>query len=69
MGKMRNAYKILVGKAEGKRHLGRPTRSWEDNIRMNRRETGKEGVDWIHLAQDKDQWRAVVNTVMNLRFP
>jgi hypothetical protein len=63
------AYKILVGKPEGKRLLGRPRRRWEDNIRMDLRETGWEGVDWIHLSQVRDQWWAVVNTVMNLRVP
>jgi hypothetical protein len=66
---MRNAYKILVGKPEGRKPLGITRRKWEDNIRMDLRETGCEGVDWIRLAQDRDQWRAVVNTVMNLRVP
>jgi hypothetical protein len=66
MGKMRNAYTILVRKPQRKRPLGRPRRRWEDNIRMDIREIGL-GVDWIHLAQDKDQRRALVNTVMNLR--
>jgi hypothetical protein len=56
-------------KTEGKRPLGRPRRRWEENIRMNLGEIGWEGVDWMHLAQDRDQWRAVVNTVMNLRVP
>jgi hypothetical protein len=60
---------ILVGKPEGKRHLGRPRRSWEDNIRLGLKETGREIVDWIHLAQVRDEWQAVVNTVMNLRIP
>jgi hypothetical protein len=64
---MRNVHKILVGKPEGKRPLGRPRRRWKDDIRMNLWEIGWEAVDWIHLAQDRDQWRAVVNTVMNLR--
>jgi len=54
MGEMRNAYKILVGKPEGKRPLGRHRHRWEDNIRMGLREIGSEGVDWIHLAQDGD---------------
>jgi hypothetical protein len=65
----RNAYRILVGKPEGKRPLGRHRRRWEDNIRMDLRETGCGGMDWIDLAQDRDQWRAHVNTVMNLRVP
>jgi hypothetical protein len=66
MGEMRNAYNVLVGKPEGKRLFGRLGRRWEDGIRMDLRETGWEVVDWIHLAPDRDQWRAVVNTVMNL---
>jgi len=65
---MRNAYKILVGKPTGKRPLGKPRRRWEDNIRIDLREIGWEGVDWIHLAQDRDQWWAVVNTVTKFRF-
>jgi hypothetical protein len=64
MGEKRNAYKIFVGKCEEKIPLGR--RRWEDNIRMDLREVGWEFVDWIHLAQDRDQWRALVNTVMKL---
>jgi hypothetical protein len=59
----------LAGKPEGKRPLGRPRGRWEDNIRMDLREILWEGVDWIHLVQDRDQWRALVNTVMNLRVP
>jgi hypothetical protein len=59
----RSAYGILVGKPEGKRPLGRPRRRWE------LRETGWSSMDWIDLAQDRDQWRALVNTVMNSRFP
>jgi hypothetical protein len=66
---MRNAYGIMVGKSEGKRPLGRPRRKWEDNIKMDLREVASEGMDWMHLAQDRDQWRSVVNTVMNLRVP
>jgi hypothetical protein len=58
-----------VGKPEGRRPLGRPRRKWEDNIRMDLREIGWGSMDWIDLAQDSDQWRALVNTVMNLRFP
>jgi hypothetical protein len=63
----KNAYRILVGKPEGTRPLGRPRRRWEDNIRMDLREIGWGGMEWIDLAQDTDQWRALVNTVMNLR--
>jgi hypothetical protein len=59
----------LVRKPERKRPLGRPRRRWEDNIGMDFREIGWEGVDWSHLAQDRDQWQALVNTVMNLRVP
>jgi hypothetical protein len=58
-----------VGKPEGKRPLGRPRRRWVDVIKMDLREIGCYGMDWIELAQDKDQWRALVNTVMNLRVP
>jgi hypothetical protein len=68
MREMRNVYNILVGKPEGKRPLGRLRRRWEDNNRMDLREIGWEGVDWMHLAHDRDQWRAVVNTVMNFRI-
>jgi hypothetical protein len=66
MGEDRKLYKILVGKPEGKRPLGRPRSRWEDEDRMDLRETGW-GVDWIRLAQDRDQWRADVSAVMNLR--
>jgi hypothetical protein len=65
----RNAYRILVGKPEGKRPLGRARRRWMDIIKMDLREIGRDGVDWIELAQDRDQWKAVVNTAMNLRVP
>jgi hypothetical protein len=68
-GEARNAYRILVGKPEGKRPLGRPKRRWVDNIKMDLREKGLDGLDWVELAQDRDQWRALVNTVMNLRVP
>jgi hypothetical protein len=68
-GEKRNAYRILVGKREGKRPLGRPKRKWVDNIEINLREIGWDGMDWINLAQDRDQWSALVNTVMNLRVP
>jgi hypothetical protein len=69
MGEKKNAYRILVGKPEGKRPLGRPRRRWMDNIIMDLRQVGRDGMDWIDLAQDRDQWRALVNTVMNLRVP
>jgi hypothetical protein len=62
-------YRILVGKPEGKRPLGRPRRRWVDNIKMDLREIGCDGVNWIDMAQDRDQWRALVNTVLNLRVP
>jgi hypothetical protein len=63
---MRNAYNILTGKSKGKILLGRPRHRWEDNIRIDLREIGWEGVHWMHLAQDMDQWWPLVNTVMNL---
>jgi hypothetical protein len=69
MEEKRNAYRILVGKPEGKRPLGRPRRKWGDNIKMDLREIGWDGMDCIDLAQDRDRWRALVNTVMNLRGP
>jgi hypothetical protein len=69
MGETSNAYRILVGKPEGKRTLGRPRRRWVDNIKMDLTEIEWDGVDWIELAQDRDQWRALVNTVVNLRVP
>jgi hypothetical protein len=69
MGEMRNVYKILVGRTEGKRSLGRPRHRWEDNIKMDLTEIGFEGVEWIHLAQDRDWWPAVVNTIINLLIP
>jgi hypothetical protein len=67
MGEGRNVYRVLVGKPEGKRPLGRPRCRWEDGIKMDLREIGWGGVEWIHLAQDRDRWPAVVNAVMNLR--
>jgi hypothetical protein len=69
MGEKRNAYRILVGKPEGNRPRGRPRCRWMDSIKIDLREMGWDGVDWIDLAQDRDQWRALVNTVMNLRVP
>jgi hypothetical protein len=69
MWEKRNHYRILVGNSEGKRPLGRLRRRWVDNIKMDLREKGWGGMDWIDLAQDRDQWRALVNTVMNLRVP
>jgi hypothetical protein len=66
MGEEKNVYKVLVGKPEGKRPLGRPRRRWEDGIRMDLRKIGLGGVDWIRLSQDRDRWRAVVSAVMNL---
>jgi hypothetical protein len=69
MGEVGGAYNILVGRPEGRRQLGRPRRRWEDIIEMDIREIGFGDVEWIHLAQDRDRWRALVNTVMNLRVP
>jgi hypothetical protein len=66
-GEGRNVYRVLVGKPEGKRPLERPRRRWQDGIRMDLTEIAWGGVEWIHLAQDRDRWRAVVNAVMNLR--
>jgi hypothetical protein len=69
MGEERNVYSVLVGKPEGKRPLEGPRRRWEDGIKLDLREIGWGGgiVEWIHLAEDRDRWRAVVNAVMNLR--
>jgi hypothetical protein len=69
MGEKRNAYRILVINPEGKRPLGRQRRRWVDNIKMNLREIGWDGMDWIDLVQNRDKWRALVNAVMNLRVP
>jgi hypothetical protein len=69
MGEVRGAYNILVGRPEGRRPLERPRRRWEDNIKMDLREIGFGVVYSIHLARDRDTWRALVNTVMNLRVP
>jgi hypothetical protein len=68
MGK-RGVYRVLVGKLEGKKPIGRPRRRWEDNIKMDLQEVGYWGMDWIELVQDRDRWRALVNAVMNLRVP
>ena len=68
IGEVRGLHRVLVGKPEGKRPLGRPRRRWEDNIKMDLREVGGIG-DWMELARDRDRWRALVNTVMNLRLP
>jgi hypothetical protein len=70
MGEGRGVCRVLVGRPEGKkRPLGRPRRRWEDNIKMDLREFGIDGANWIRLAQDRVQWRAFVNTVMSLRVP
>jgi hypothetical protein len=66
-GKEKGVYKVLVGKPEGQRPLGRPRHKWEDNIRMDIQEVGCGGMDWIGLAQDRDRWRPILNAVMNLR--
>jgi hypothetical protein len=69
MGEKRNPYRILVGKPEGKRPLGIPSCRWMDNIKMDLREIVWDVMDWIDLAQDRDQWRTIVNTVMNIQVP
>ena len=69
MGEVRGVYRVLVGKPEGRRPLGRPRRGWVDNIRMDVQEVGCGYMDWIGLAQDRDRWRTLVSAVMNLRVP
>jgi hypothetical protein len=69
MGQKRNAYRILVGKPEWKKLLGKPRLRWVDNMEIDLRETGWDGMDWIDVVQDMDQWRVSVNMVMNLRVP
>jgi hypothetical protein len=69
VARMRNAYRLLLGKSEGKKPLGRPKRRWVDNIMMDLGEVGWGDVDWIGLAQDRNRWRALVNSVLNLRVP
>jgi len=69
MGEGIGVYRVLVGKPEGKRPLGRPRRRWDDNIKMDLQEVGCGGNDWIELAQDRDRWRTLVNVVMNLWVP
>jgi hypothetical protein len=68
MGEGRGTYRILVGRPDGRRLLGRPRRKWEGNIKMDLREVGWVGMDWIYMAQDRDRWWALVSAVMNLRF-
>jgi len=69
MEKRRGVYRVLVGKPEGKKPLGRPSRRWEDNVKMDLHEVECEGMDSINLAQDRHRWRALANAVMNLRIP
>jgi len=69
MEENRALYRVLVGKPDGKRPLGRPRHRWEDNIKMDLQEEGCEVMDWIDVAQDRDRWRALANAVMNLRVP
>ena len=69
MGEGRGVHRVLMGKPEGKRPLGRPRRRWEDNIKVEHQEVGGGCGDWMELAQDRDRWRALVSTVMNFRFP
>jgi len=69
MGEERGAYRVLVGKLEGRRPLGRPRRRWVDNIRMDLQEVGCGYMDWTGLAHDRDRWKTIVSAVMNLRVP
>ena len=69
MEEMRGVYRVLVGKLEGKRPLGRPRLRWENNIKTDLQEVGCGGMDWVELTQERDRWRALVNAVMNHRFP
>ena len=69
MGEGRGVHRVLIGKPEGKRPLGRPSHRWEDNIKMVLQEVGGNCGDWMELAQDRDRWRALVSTVMNFRVP
>jgi len=69
MGERGGIYRVLVGKPEGKRSLGRPKRRWEDNIKMDLQEVGCGSMDWIELTQERDRWRALVNAVTNLQVP
>ena len=69
MGEKGGVYRVLVGKLEGKRPLRKTRLRWEDNIKMNLQEVGCGGMDWIELAEDRDRWRALVNTVMKLQVP
>jgi len=69
MGDRRGVYRVLVGKPDGKRPLGRPRRKWDDNIKIDLQEVGCGGMDWMELAQDRDRWWALMNAVMNLRVP
>jgi hypothetical protein len=69
MGKIRNVYKVFVGKPEGNRPLERPRRRWDDNFRRDLSEIAWKCVDWMRLARDRDQWRVLLNTVMNFRVP
>jgi len=68
IGERRGVYRVLVGRPEGKRPLGRPRRRWKDNVKMDLQEVGCGGMEWIELAQGRDRWRALVNAIMNLRI-